>query len=60
MRPRVGTQRGRIESAKSIGGSDVNDLDGKSGKSKRFCNGRLPEPPQADNGAGERFAMIPE
>jgi len=38
----------------------VNDLDGKSGKSKRFCNGRLPEPPQADNGGGERFAMIPE
>lgn len=60
MRPRVGTQRGRIESAKSVGGSDVNDLDGKSGKSKRFCNGRLPEPPQADNGGGERFAMIPE
>jgi hypothetical protein len=60
MRPRVGTQRGRIESAKSVGGSDVNDLDGESGKSKRFCNGRLPEPPQADNGGGERFAMIPE
>ena len=60
MRPRVGTQRGRIESAKSVGGRDVNDLDGKSGKSKRFCNGRLPEPPQADNGGGERFAMIPE
>jgi hypothetical protein len=38
----------------------VNDLDGESGKSKRFCNGRLPEPPQADNGGGERFAMIPE
>jgi hypothetical protein len=38
----------------------VNDLDGKSGKSKHFCNGRLPEPPQADNGGGERFAMIPE
>jgi hypothetical protein len=38
----------------------VNDLDRKSGKSKRFCNGRLPEPPQADNGGGERFAMIPE
>jgi len=38
----------------------VNDLDGESGKSKRFCNGRLPEPPQADNGDGERFAMIPE
>ena len=38
----------------------MNDLDGKSGKSKRFCNGRLPEPPQADNGGGERFAMIPE
>jgi hypothetical protein len=37
----------------------VNDLDGESGKSKRFCNGRLPEPPQADNGGGERFAMIP-
>src|ERR1700719_449817 len=33
---------------------------GESGKSKRFCNGRLPEPPQADNGGGERFAMIPE
>ena len=60
MRPRVGTQRGRIESAKSVGGSDVNDLDGESGKRKRFCNGRLPEPPQADNGGGERFAMIPE
>ena len=60
MRPRVGTQRGRVESAKSVGGSDVNDLDGESGKSKRFCNGRLPEPPQADNGGGERFAMIPE
>lgn len=38
----------------------MNDLDGESGKSKRFCNGRLPEPPQADNGGGERFAMIPE
>jgi hypothetical protein len=38
----------------------VNDLDGESGKSKRFFNGRLPEPPQADNGGGERFAMIPE
>ena len=60
MRPRVGTQRSRIESAKSVGASDVNDLDGESGKSKRFCNGRLPEPPQADNGGGERFAMIPE
>ena len=38
----------------------MNDLDGESGKSKRFCNGRLPEQPQADNGGGERFAMIPE
>lgn len=37
----------------------MNDLDGESGKSKRFCNGGLPEPPQADNGGGERFAMIP-
>src|ERR1700719_4729910 len=60
MRPRVGTQRGRIESAKSVGGSDVNDLDGDTEKRKLFCNGRLPEPPQADNGGGERFAMIPE
>jgi len=49
--------RGRIESAKSVGGSDMDDLDGDSGKGKRFCNGGPHEPPlpiaQAPNCAQE-------